>query len=201
MRGGRSAQLARGSRPWLRSAAAPRLRASSPGGTTDGSQGREPLAGEPETRTPMRRIDGHPLWIGTARDARAIKEVLDAGIEAIVDLAVMCEPVKPPRELVYLRFPLADGGGNPPWLICAAVHAVEGLVRLGVPTLVACDGGMSRSVVIATAALWARTPEQSPDDVLRRITEGGPADVHPALWNDVKRYAFTVTEAAYLPRE
>jgi hypothetical protein len=143
----------------------------------------------------MRRIEGYPLWIGTARDARAIKEVLDAGIEAVVDLAMLCEPVKPPRELVYLRFPMVDGGGNPPWLIRAAVQAVEGLVRLGVPTLVACDGGMSRSV-----ALWSPTGS-SPDEVLRRITEGGPADVHPALWADVKRYVFTVTEAFYQPRE
>jgi len=127
--------------------------------------------------------------------------VLDAGIEAVVDLAMLCEPVRPPRELLYLRFPLVDGGGNPPWLICAAVHAVEGLVRLGVPTLVACDGGMSRSVVIAAAALWSRTPEVSPDEVLKRVTQGGPADVHPALWADVKRNVFIVTEAFYRPRE
>jgi hypothetical protein len=149
----------------------------------------------------MRQVAGHPLWIGTARDARAIKEVLDAGIEAIVDLAVMSEPVKTPRELVYLRFPLVDGGGNPPWLICAAVNAVEGLVRLGVPTLVACDGGMSRSLVIAAAATWFRTPDVSPDVVLRRVAESGPADIHPALWADVKQHVFTVTEAFYQPRE
>ncbi|HSQ58804.1 MAG TPA: hypothetical protein VLM40_23995, partial [Gemmata sp.] len=70
---------------------------------------------------------------------------------------------------------------------------VEGLVRLKVPTLGACDAGMSRSVVIAAAALWNRTSHESPDDVLRRIAEGGPADVHPALWNDLKRYGFTAT--------
>jgi hypothetical protein len=148
----------------------------------------------------MRRIDGYPLWIGTARDARAIKEVLDAGIEAVVDLAMMCEPVKPTRALVYLRFPLVDGGGNPPWLICATVHGVAGLVQLGVPTLVACDGGMSRSVAIAAAAMGSATGPQ-PDELLRRVAETGPADVHPALWNDVKRYVFTVTEAFYRPRE
>jgi hypothetical protein len=136
----------------------------------------------------MRHIDGSSLWIGTARDARDIRGVLDAGIEAVVDLAKMCEPVKPTRELVYLRFPLLDGADNPPWLICAAVHAVEGLVRFGVPTLVACDGGMSRSLVIAAAALALWTPDSSPDEVLHGIAVGGPADVHPALWADVKRY-------------
>jgi protein-tyrosine phosphatase len=138
----------------------------------------------------MRRIDGSSLWIGTARDARDLRAVLAAGIEAVVDLAKMCEPVKPTREMVYLRFPLVDGADNPPWLLRAAVSAVAELVRLDVPTLVACDGGMSRSPVIAAAALWVQTPESAPDEVLRRIAAGGPADVHPALWADVKRYVF-----------
>ena len=39
----------------------------------------------------MRRIDGFALWVGTARDARDIKGVLDAGLEAVVDLALMCD--------------------------------------------------------------------------------------------------------------
>jgi hypothetical protein len=134
----------------------------------------------------MRRIDGFPLWIGNARDAQDIKGVLDAGIEAVVDLAIMSEPLRPPRELVYLRFPLVDGGDNPPWLICAAVQAVGGLIREKVPTLVACDGGMSRSVAIVAAAI---TPvNESPDEALRRVSECGPADVHPALWADVRQY-------------
>src|SRR5881409_2546310 len=118
----------------------------------------------------MRQVEGYPLWIGTARDARDIKGVLDAGIEAIVDLAAMDEPVRPTRELVYLRFPLVDGADNPPWLITAAVQAVAGLARLGVPTLVACEGGMSRSLVIAAAALWFQMPlKTSLDEVLERL--------------------------------
>jgi hypothetical protein len=148
----------------------------------------------------MRHIDGSSLWLGTARDARDIPGVLSAGIEAVVDLAKMCEPVQPTRELIYLRFPLVDGAGNPPWLICTTIHAVEGLSRLGVPTLVACDGGMSRSVIVAAAALWFQAPtKQSVDDVLRRVAATGPADVHPALWVDVKRFVFTVCEAFYQP--
>ena len=155
----------------------------------------------PLRKRSMRHIDGSSLWIGTARDARDVPAVLNAGIEAIVDLAKMCEPVQPTRELVYLRFPLVDGAGNPPWLVCAAIHAVEGLSRLGVPTLVACDGGMSRSVVVVTAALWFKTPPAHPlDNVLVRVAAGGPADVHPALWTDVKRFAFTVCEAFYRPQ-
>lgn len=148
---------------------------------------RRTLDTAPGVATVMRRIDGSSLWIGTARDARDIKGVLDAGIEAIVDLAIMSEPVVPTRELAYLRFPLIDGEGNLPWLIRMAVHAVEGLVRFGVPTLVACDGGMSRSPTIAAAAMWSRAPDVSLDEVLAKVTHGGPADVHPALWSEVKR--------------
>ena len=150
----------------------------------------------------MRQIEGYPLWIGNSRDARDIKGVLDASIEAVVDLAMMCEPVAPPRELVYLRFPLVDGGDNPPWQLSAAVHAVAGLVRLGVPTLVACDGGMSRSLVVAAAGLWFRLPlKTSLDEVLEWLAAGGPSDVHPRLWADVKRFVFACAEAAYRPRD
>jgi hypothetical protein len=149
----------------------------------------------------MRQVEGYPLWVGTSRDARDVKGVLDAGVEAVVDLALMCEPVKPTRELVYLRFPLLDGAENSPWLITAAVHAVAALVRLGVPTLVACDGGMSRSVVIAAAAVWFRTPlKTSLDEVLARFAAGGPCDVHPVLWADVKRFVFGCADGCYRPR-
>ena len=150
----------------------------------------------------MRRIDGTSLWLGTARDARDVGGVLGAGIEAIVDLAAMDEPVRPTRELVYLRFPLVDGADNPPWLICAAVQAVAGLANLRVPTLVACDGGMSRSLVIAAAAMWFRMPlKTSLDEVLEKLASTGPADVQPRLWADVKRFVFVCGEDCYRPRE
>jgi hypothetical protein len=150
----------------------------------------------------MRRIEGYPLWIGTARDARDIKGVLDAGVEAIVDLAAMDEPVKPTRELVYLRFPLVDGADNPPWLVCSAIQAVVGLVKLGVPTLVACDDGMSRSIAIAAAAMWFRMPlKTSLDEVLAKLAADGPCDVQPRLWADVKRFVFVCGEGCYRPRE
>ena len=139
----------------------------------------------------MRRVGERPLWVGTARDARDMRAVHDAGIEAVVDLAMMCPPVTPTRELVYLRFPLVDGSGNPPWLLRAAVKAVRELVQAGVPTLVACDGGMSRSLVVVAAVLWLEAPDVSPDEVLGRVRGDGPADVHPLLWADVERLVLT----------
>lgn len=129
----------------------------------------------------MRQIDGYPLWLGTARDARDLRAVLDAGIEAVVDLAMEELPVPPSRELVYLRFPLADGFGNPPWLLRAAVDAVAGLVREGAWTLVACGGGVSRSPAVAAFAL-AKHESGAADKVLDRMTADAPLDVSPGLW-------------------
>ena len=134
----------------------------------------------------MRRVGELPLWVGTARDARNMRAVHDAGIEAVVDLAMMCSPATPTRELVYLRLPLVDGAGNPPWLLRAAVNAVRELAVAGVPTLVACDGGMSRSLVVVAAALWSDGSGTPPDEVLRRVRADGPADVHPLLWVGMK---------------
>jgi hypothetical protein len=150
----------------------------------------------------MRQVEGYPLWVGNARDARDIAAVRAAGVEAVVDLAMLCEPVVPPRELVYLRFPLLDGGDNPPWQICAAIRTVAELVKLSVPTLVACDGGMSRSVVVAAAALWFEMPLKTTlDEVLQRLAASGPCDVQPRLWEDAKRYVFVCTDGCYRRRE
>ena len=132
----------------------------------------------------MRRIDGFPLWIGTARDARDIKGVLDAGIEAIVDLALEEPPIRPTRELVYLRFPLLDGEGNPPWLLRMGMDAVEALVGSGVPTIVACGAGMSRSPAIA-AMVMSQVMGIEPSTALTTLQAGGPCDISPGLWKEL----------------
>lgn len=131
----------------------------------------------------MRRVEGLPLWIGNARDARDLRLVHDVGIEAIVDLAVDEPPVQPTRELVYLRFPLIDGGGNPAWLLKSAVEAVSRLLRSDVPTLIACSGGMSRSLAIAAGAMVGL--ETTPEDALNRVRGDGPSDLHPELWQSL----------------
>src|SRR5207244_524756 len=90
----------------------------------------------------MRQLSGLPLWLGHVGDARDLRAVLSAGILAVVDLALNEPPVRITRELVYCRFPLLDGMGNPPWLVRAAVDTVARLLRAGTPTLVYCSGGM-----------------------------------------------------------
>ena len=132
----------------------------------------------------MRLVPGTRLFLGHVGDARDLRRLLDIGIEAIVDLAVNEPPLTPTRELVYLRFPLVDAPGNPPWLLRAAVEAVAGLVRADVPTLVYCAAGMSRTPCIAGAAL-ALARGCSPADGLK-LAAAGPSDVSPGLWAEVE---------------
>jgi protein-tyrosine phosphatase len=132
----------------------------------------------------MRTVPGYPLWIGTARDARDVRRVLDAGIEAVVDLAVEEPPAVLTRELAYLRLPLIDGGGNPPWLLTAAGTVLAVLVRQRVPTLVACGAGLSRSPAVVALALGFVTGRPAAE-LLTEVQAGTASDVHPALWNDV----------------
>ena len=134
----------------------------------------------------MRRIGSHPLWLGHMGDAANSRQLLDAGIRALVDLAAEQPPVSPPRELTYCRFPLQDGADNPHELIYLAVNTVSSLLSWGVTTLVCCGAGMSRSPAIAAAALalWLNEPA---DHCLAEVTSQGPADVSPGLWKSVSK--------------
>jgi protein-tyrosine phosphatase len=132
----------------------------------------------------MRRVEGFPLWIGTARDARDLRLVLDAEIEAIVDLAMEEPPVHPTRELVYLRFPITDDGENSELRLRMAMRAIEELVGDMVPTLVACSAGMSRSPALV-AVVISQFKGISPEESLIEIRATGPTDVSPSLWQSL----------------
>lgn len=135
----------------------------------------------------MRPVPSHALWIGNAGDIRPPTAVLDAGICAVIDLA-MDEPVALlPRDLVYCRYPLLDGEGNPEWLLKAAIETVVRLLHQRVPTLVCCSGGMSRSVLIAATAL-SRVTDRPLDQWLGELTSG-PTDLSPTLLTDLTRIA------------
>ncbi|MEO6811536.1 MAG: protein phosphatase, partial [Isosphaeraceae bacterium] len=101
----------------------------------------------------MRQIPDYALWLGHVGDVRDLNGVYAAGILALVDLAVEEPPAFLTRELVYCRFPLLDGSGNPGWLLRAAIETVACLLRCNTPTLIYCGAGMSRSPAIAGAAV------------------------------------------------
>jgi hypothetical protein len=132
----------------------------------------------------MRRIPGYSLWLGHAGNVRDVRALLGAEIVGVIDLAIQEAPTSVTRELVYGRFPLVDGAGNPPWLLRAAVEMVAGLIRDDVPTLVGCGLGLSRSPCIAGAAI-ARVRGCPADEGLAIALGTSPADVSPALWAEV----------------
>lgn len=128
----------------------------------------------------MRQVAGRALWLGNPGDTRDPRFVLDAGIDAVVELADNEPLALLPRELVRFRFPLSDGGENPPWLLRLAAESVASLLRAKVPVLVCCSGGMNRSVCIAAAGVTF-TDGCPLSQSLIAIVGSGPADVSPRL--------------------
>ena len=124
------------------------------------------------------------LWLGHAIDIREPRPLFDAGITAVVDVAIEEPPAQLPRQLVYCRFPLNDGGGNNQTTLRQAVQTVVDLLATGTRTIVACSAGMSRSPTIAAHALAVHL-SQEPDDVIVRIAALKSLELKPELWNDI----------------
>jgi hypothetical protein len=144
---------------------------------------------QPTRRPPRARIihqvSPHPLWVGHAGDGGDARQLHGLGIEAVVQVAAEEPPLSPPRDLIYLRFPLVDGSGNPSSTLRLAVGAVAGLIRLRVPTLVCCGMGLSRSPSVLAVAL-ASVRREAPDDVLRMLADLHPVDVSPGFWREIR---------------
>jgi hypothetical protein len=134
----------------------------------------------------MRQVPGRRLWLGHAGDTRHPRPLLEAGIAAVVEVADNEPFAALPRELVRCRFPLSDGGGNPPWLLRLAAESVAAFVRAGIPTLVCCGCGMSRSVCVAAGGV-ALAEGRPLAEALAVIAAAGPADVSPGLLAEVQR--------------
>jgi hypothetical protein len=133
----------------------------------------------------MRQLAGRALWLGHAGDLRDPRAVLNAGVEAVVELADSEQLASLPRELVRFRFPLSDGGPNPPWLLRLAAESVAALLRAKVPTLICCANGMSRSLCIAAAGITL-AEGQPIREALVKLAQAGPADVSPGLLAQVQ---------------
>ena len=131
----------------------------------------------------MRRVGARPLWLGHAGDSRDLPGLLDLGIAAVVDLAWDELPATVTRDLVYCRFPLVDGSGNPLWLLRAAVETAARLIQDRVPTFVFCGAGLSRSPAIVAAAL-ALAENRPIGEGWNEVMPGG-GDLTPGLWQDL----------------
>lgn len=113
--------------------------------------------------------------------ARDLRLLYGLEMRAVVDLAACEPPAQLGRDLIYCRFPLHDDGSNSEQLLCSALDCIASLIRNGHRTLVACSAGMSRSPVMAAAAISTLTKEPLAD-ALTRIVAGGPRDVSPAFF-------------------
>jgi hypothetical protein len=134
----------------------------------------------------MNQIEPFLVWIGHGGEGHDFRHLLDAGIEAVVELAEE-EPSFPPRrDMIACRFPLSDGVGNTPHVLALAIRTVAGLIAAKVPLLVCCGAGMSRAPAIVAAAL-ASLHHGPPEEWLKRVTHHHPSDVSPGLWSDVCR--------------
>ena len=126
----------------------------------------------------MRQITGRLLWVGNPGDTLNVRGIIDAGIEAVVEVADNEPPATLPREIVRCRFPLSDGGDNSAWLLRLAADTVAAFLRARIPAIVCCSGGMNRSVCIAAAGLSIANGHQL-DETLIEVIGSGPADVSP----------------------
>ncbi len=143
----------------------------------------------------MQPIPPHPLWLGHAGDARDLRPLFDAGVRARVELAADEPPAPAAREWICCRFPLVDNSGNDPPVLELALRTVAMLLGRGIPTLVCCSSGMSRSPAVAAGAISLLSGE-SPHDCLRLVTSHRPADVSPALWREVEAAVLAMRQVA-----
>jgi protein-tyrosine phosphatase len=93
-------------------------------------------------------------------------------------------PSRPPRELIYCRFPILDGPGNDAGILSLAVHTIGTLIDRRVPALVCCSSGRSRSPALVAAAL-AVVRHKPATEALKEVAEHSPSDVSPGLWKEI----------------
>ncbi len=132
----------------------------------------------------MNQILPYPIWVGHAGEGRDFRRVFDAGIKALVQLAVEEPPPQPPRELVCCHFPLVDGNGNDAVILALAIRAVAALVRARLPTLVICNAGVSRAPAVVAAAL-ALAHGEPLEECLKHVVRYHRSDVSPGFWSEV----------------
>ena len=129
----------------------------------------------------MHEIHPHQLWIGHALDLREPRALFDSGIAAVIDLAFEELPAQLPRQLIYCRFPIIDGGGNEEAILFHALQTIIDLIGTGTRTIVGCSAGMSRSPTLASFALAAHLGEEPNDVVKRHLVRKSNTIIMPKL--------------------
>ena len=123
------------------------------------------------------------LRVANAIEVRDAKLLFETEIAAVVDVAYEESPARLPRQFVYCRYPLNDGGGNSATMIRLAVRTLVELIRAEMPTAIACSAGVSRSPTIAALAV-AELKTVSPNTILQQIAKQRPLQLNAVFWND-----------------
>lgn len=132
----------------------------------------------------MIRIANTNIHLGTAADLRDIRSVLNAGVTAIIDLAIE-EPLPTiPRVTNYCRFVITDDGENDPGIIQTAIQTAFGFLSNGQTIAICCNAGLNRSPAIA-AAVVSKINQCEPADALKLVGKTKHIDVNPALWRQI----------------
>jgi protein-tyrosine phosphatase len=146
----------------------------------------------------MRELVPGILWLGNSADARDLQRVLDVGILTLIDLAAE-EPLPAlPRSIVYCRFPIVDGQQPSKQVLRVAIETVASLLKKGIPTLVFCGAGMSRSPAVVAAAL-SIVYSGTPDERLSQVVAGHPHDVSGQLWADMRELCLAIAVSSPPP--
>ena len=134
----------------------------------------------------MFRFYNKLLYIGDAISARDLKLVYDHEFAAVLDLAANEPPAVLGRDIIYCRFPLSDDDSNNDDTVSAAIVCLCSLIERDFRTLVACSAGMSRSPMIAAAAISILSGD-SLSNALGQVASNAPHDVSPTLLSSVNR--------------
>lgn len=135
----------------------------------------------------MKCLIQNQLWQGNAIEAGDVRAILDLGVQAVVDLAAEEEPIRYPRDILVLRYPIVDGAGNPRWLLESIVSSLHGLLLNEIPTFVYCSAGLSRSPAMIAAAL-ARFRKVMMEDAIAIVLGERSLDISTALWSELVRF-------------
>ncbi|MEZ6116845.1 MAG: hypothetical protein R3C28_09770 [Pirellulaceae bacterium] len=114
--------------------------------------------------------------------------MFDVGITAVVDVAFEEPPAQLPRQLLYLRFPLNDGGGNDPAVLRFAVQSLVDLLHSETRTMVACSAWHYRAFADNCGLCGAACHlDITPELALERIAAIKSLEIKGQLWSDVAR--------------
>src|SRR5262249_36568436 len=119
--------------------------------------------------------------------ARNAALLIEQDFNVVIDLALNEPPAVLPRDFVYLRFPIVDGGGNDQDILAAAIKTIVLLMELGeFKIAVCCGAGLSRSPGIAAAAI-AMARNQDAEQTLAELALQMRCDVSSTLWSDISK--------------